>query len=472
MDLLVSQSSQESILATLRTLIEKEGPERFLSATIVLPSPRHFPEGWGADLYSANDLTKRLLGYARMEHYAFKLIEFVNIGRDSEFEEDAIPIGNYGGIKEGELQFGVNSRTLFDPDVVAATMAHEVAHAYRAANALEQEDCAVEERCTDISTAYLGFGVLIANSAYHTRVERSPNGGSVGRSRAGYLELEEITFILAIQAIARDLDQASVLRIERHLESSQQSCFRAAYKQLRKERKQLLIHLGIVKMSPTTDWSLRTISETTESASYVGFRVPWGRFCYRLEARYWTLGAISGFVLMVLVLGVLPRNTPQFTPLICTLPMAGSLLGALFRRYCCTNPECLSPVSKFVSECPTCYSTFIGELYYASRILGSGSHRGKPVYRIAVPFSLSIFAINVTTGLCVGAGLVAFGFGTSSIFYSVLTGATAAWIRLRLKPQDVCTGRQCGEKLEPLLRQCPACLGTIRGRVERPQDAL
>src|SRR5205814_2701759 len=93
----------------------------------------------------------------------------------------------------GCAHFAFNETAPSDPEHMAGVMAHEVAHAYRTFHQLADEaaDRDREEWLTDVTAAYLGFGVLVANNSYRYRTSgeqigyRSYQTWSVGR--AGYL---------------------------------------------------------------------------------------------------------------------------------------------------------------------------------------------------------------------------------------------------------------------------------------------
>ena len=76
--------------------------------------------------------------------------------------------------------FGVDVEQLGDGLGVTATMAHEVAHAFRSRFGLaltDPERIDEEERLTDLTTIYLGAGVLTTNGI--ARSKPPPGCGSV-----------------------------------------------------------------------------------------------------------------------------------------------------------------------------------------------------------------------------------------------------------------------------------------------------
>jgi hypothetical protein len=159
----------------------------------------------------------------------------------------------FAGIEEGRCLFGADARKLATPDLLAGVMAHEVAHAYRRAHRLEVADRQVEEPLTDLTTVFLGFGLLTTNASYrfrkqgellgaYTRTEWSHEG-------LGYLSPQEMSFLLAAQAVLRGLPPGERRRIAGLLETNQAAFFKAACAKL--DRDALIERLG---RPPPSEW--------------------------------------------------------------------------------------------------------------------------------------------------------------------------------------------------------------------------
>jgi hypothetical protein len=106
-------------------------------------------------------------------------------------------------------------------------MAHEIAHAYRRFHRLEVRDRDEEERLTDLTTVYLGTGILTTNAAYRYRASGSGNRSSYSHQRIGYLGPDVMSYLLALQVVARGGDATEQKRVARLLETNQASAFRA-----------------------------------------------------------------------------------------------------------------------------------------------------------------------------------------------------------------------------------------------------
>jgi hypothetical protein len=130
-------------------------------------------------------LLKRIMTHAGLGHLDFDLDTFSQPEVVHELDErgGARKWGHDGaaawfaGIGEdGCCHFGVAEERIGEPDVLVAVLCHEIAHAWRAVHALTIEDRDFEERLTDLSTVYLGFGLLTTNGAYRYRTGRRVHG--------------------------------------------------------------------------------------------------------------------------------------------------------------------------------------------------------------------------------------------------------------------------------------------------------
>ena len=149
--------------------------------------------------------------------------------------------------------FGANATKLDSPDVLAGVMAHEVAHAFRHRHGLNLRKREVEEPLTDLTTIYLGFGILTTNAAYRYRASGEMQGAYTrtqwSHESVGYLPPEAMSFLLACQVVARDLPAAEARRIGGLLETNQAAYFLEAWNAL--DRDELRERL---KLPPPGTW--------------------------------------------------------------------------------------------------------------------------------------------------------------------------------------------------------------------------
>ena len=191
---IVGSEEREHLLDALAELIAKRGWQQLVLAPVVLPTARFFPDRWTPDAAGVWCVAKRLLRYAGLDALELQLEMFDDaaaVARDSGGLVHATAHTSaaawFAGIDDGVCYFGANTTELDDGLGVAASMAHESAHAYRHAHALEIDDRDVEEQLTDLTAVFLGFGVLVANAASR---HRSWNpGGDVFVSARTYRSL-------------------------------------------------------------------------------------------------------------------------------------------------------------------------------------------------------------------------------------------------------------------------------------------
>lgn len=248
MEVLPDAADRLHLLDELARLILAEGSETFLRAPLIEPSDRWFPDRWSPDATGVEHLLRRLLDYAQLTQLTLVL----------EVDRFSIPTGKvlldgragghegtaawFAGIRDRTCLFGVDTNQLSDPIGLVGTLSHEVAHAYRHANGLRLADSAVEEPLTDLTTVYLGFGILTANASQRFRSGTSGAGGSWwSRAEGGYLGMQSLCFLLAAQIVARGTSPRSLTRL---LSPNQRACFNAACKDLG-AREALLERLGL-----------------------------------------------------------------------------------------------------------------------------------------------------------------------------------------------------------------------------------
>ena len=145
----------------------------------------------------------------------------------------------FGGIDGDSCWFGLNVDQLDDPEQLVGTLCHEVAHAYRAYHGLTVSSQDIEEALTDLTTVYLGFGVLTTNNTYRYRTSGHFQGAFVtfqtSASTGGYLDAGEMAFLLAIQAVVREPKAKTLKAWRRELETTQQELFDQALETLRRD---------------------------------------------------------------------------------------------------------------------------------------------------------------------------------------------------------------------------------------------
>ena len=254
-----NEDEQGWVLDSLHDLIEQKGIQPFVSAHLLTPTEEFFPDTWTPDKEGVQQVLSRMMVYAGLQDLQVSLVlsgqpnQELNSLLVTPYEKN--PAGWFAGIRHNCCFFGMDVEHIHEPEEVVAVFGHEVAHAYRHYHKLEVEDIEEEERLTDLTCVYLGFGIFNTNSSFRYR-----SGGLNGLSTEGhqwsiqskgYLSPELFSFALAVQWIVRDLPNMERTQLLRHLETNQRSYVRKTLKRLKGQRASLCHRLNI---PPREDW--------------------------------------------------------------------------------------------------------------------------------------------------------------------------------------------------------------------------
>jgi hypothetical protein len=168
---------REQLLEAMALLIERGGWQPLVCSHIIEPTAEFFPDRWEPNERGVERLLRRLLGYAGLGGLGVRLVTYDQAERSYLDAQERV-LGRrsgaqawFAGIEDGRCRFGVDVDQLNDPENLIGVLAHEVAHAYRRHHGLCAANPSVEEYLTDLTTVYLGFGVLTANSALRFRTD-------------------------------------------------------------------------------------------------------------------------------------------------------------------------------------------------------------------------------------------------------------------------------------------------------------
>jgi hypothetical protein len=182
------------------------GNGAFEKSVLVLPKPGFFPSD-GQEGHA-----KALHILERVKHYCGKLAPDHNPAADRSTISVAAPVhGKHAlgtfSIAGNAVQISYVPTLLARPERLIATLAHELAH-YLLATAPTAPPCEDDEHefLTDLTAAYLGFGVFMANSVFEFEaIQDGPmQGWRYGRS--GYLPEQDLVFATALYITVKELD--------------------------------------------------------------------------------------------------------------------------------------------------------------------------------------------------------------------------------------------------------------------------
>ena len=210
-------------------------PVMFRDETLlVTPSNQHFPGRADNPDDMARLIFDRVVAYAGMQHWPFKLLPpgscvlepaaEVRLDRGARGSR-AVAVDN----PPGHLTLSYDPDYLNNPEAMIAVFAHTLSH-YLGSSASEPPPGGTENwpHVTEILAVHLGFGLMFANTALVL-----PRGGCCGGPivrRQAYVSQHDITYALAIFSALKDLPQKEVLK---HLKSPLHGHFKRALREIK-----------------------------------------------------------------------------------------------------------------------------------------------------------------------------------------------------------------------------------------------
>lgn len=386
----------EWLLDGLARLVAARGPAQLVSHAIIEPTKQYFPDVWAGTPRAVEILARRLLGYAGIQHLEAivdtdALLDEREAG-ECALDQPDLPIW-FAGLAEGSCLFGVREDALEDAEIAAAALAHAVAHAFRAhlgiaaggasegtyrerPAAARQLD-ALEERLTDVTTVYLGFGVIMANAAERKRSQGEVRGSmatwKITTTCVGSLEPQAMSYLLAAQALARGMTARERKALSGRLDTNQAAFFEAACKSIGAENIDgLRARLGVPapeKWPAPPDLDALTRPDPDTSGALVSRGRPdtplanQGRPVFRVVGHQ----GVS-FTILFVLLGMFPAGIAfSFTvgwtaAAMAGLGVIGYFVGKARRRDECSDGQCGGPLARGLKECPKCGGKIVGEI--------------------------------------------------------------------------------------------------------------
>jgi len=185
---------------------------------LVTPSNEHFPGRENSVHGMASLIFDKVCLYAGVSHWPFYLI---NEKEYLKVETPKIRIqGALRGVKgiasetideDNRLTVTYNAHLLNDPEVMIGHYAHTLAH-YLGSMAQEPPPGGVENwpHITELLAVFMGFGIMMANSAYTNKVRSCGSCAGPIVERSNFLSQYDITYALAIYCHLKNIPLKSV----------------------------------------------------------------------------------------------------------------------------------------------------------------------------------------------------------------------------------------------------------------------
>lgn len=382
------------LLEQLAALVKARGVGPLVSAPLIEPIPEFFPDPWAGGEPSVVRLAKRLLRYAGIEDHPVK-VALVDEGNAPAAVSGGV---SFEGLRQGTLEFAVQTAAMRDPLLLVPAMARAVAEAYRrvfrlptgagAANGAAAHE-APQQRLVDVTAVYLGFGLLTANAA----LRMAGSGGGWGRrstrtrTRLGVLDPQSVGFLLAVQLHARGVTGKERRAVLRKLEANPAAFVRAAEPVLEGLRPTVSEQLGLPPREhwpPAPDLAVLTAPFSAEGED--GEAAPEerkdedrgvqgmnaGKPVFRVE-RSKALWLAKMLALPVFLLGMAASRmqvgdmhfpTWETGAAAAVLGVLGLAVGRLLPDRRCSEPKCGQSLDADATVCPRCGGTIMGVIHH------------------------------------------------------------------------------------------------------------
>jgi len=202
---------RDTLLDALANVVRRRGFEPLVVAPVLLPRSEYFPERWEQSVVGAQRLLRRLMHYAGLGEFRVRLDSWREQaairGIAGAFHQEGHAAAWFAGLHEGTFEFAVELEQLRHEESLVATLGHEVAHAYRHHHGLVISDRDLEEKLTDLTSVYLGFGLFALNASHVVETGGMSQTGEklLYETRSlGYLSPPELALLLAAQLAARN----------------------------------------------------------------------------------------------------------------------------------------------------------------------------------------------------------------------------------------------------------------------------
>jgi hypothetical protein len=183
----------------MRWLIDRLGPQRLLSAQVVLPTDEFFPTTYQDDPKVIRALFDHLAGL---------------MGVTTPIELNIVPeteLPDAGGVylAGSPATVLIKDSILADPFETSAVLMHELAHEVLLGGGLLTSDEADHEQVTDLLLVFLGVGIIPANNTVKDRSWHAGGWDFFQIRKAGYLSAAEFGYAFALFAYIRGEENPS-----------------------------------------------------------------------------------------------------------------------------------------------------------------------------------------------------------------------------------------------------------------------
>jgi hypothetical protein len=222
---------------------------------LVVPTNENFPGRADSSEGMARLIFDHVARYAGMGHWPFRVVDQAqcSIAPPARVEIRGALRGAKG-VAAGDidethsLTVAYDRQLIGNPEALIATYAHTLAY-YLGQLAKEPPPGGTDNwpQATEVVAAFMGFGLMFANSAFSVHVRSCASCGGPPAQRRAYLTQHQSTYALALFSVLKEIPNRTVVR---HLKKSLRPCFRACGKEIRGKR-EAVERLRAISAEPT-----------------------------------------------------------------------------------------------------------------------------------------------------------------------------------------------------------------------------
>lgn len=380
------------LLEQLAAAIAARGPAFPLVHPLLEPNARFFPDRWAGGDASLLRLTRRLLGYAGLGELRVEVTIY-----DADPARRGEVLGKPSSPRGPELvvwlahrerdlvKIGAEGSAMADPHTIVAATARVVAHIFRRAHELPTQD-AFDPRI-DMTTVYLGFGLITADAALRHTVRTAAGLMQTRRTpaRLSVLQPQAMCYLLAAQMHARETPRAERQRLGKLLQANQAAYLRHGYAAIERLEPPIQQQLNLPardhwpEAPPLARFTAPFADDLADEAQPEARRdedqgvagINAGKPVFRVErsmaarlGRAFGMGALMlGGVLAGMKTGLdIDRGVIALVAL--ALGVGGLVVGRFLRESRCSEPRCGVPLAASLTACPRCGGAIVGVIHH------------------------------------------------------------------------------------------------------------
>jgi hypothetical protein len=206
----ITEEDRVWIEDSLRWLVHQFGHDTLVRRTIITPTPNFFPHEYTGSCDEAEELVAKVAKWLRVDSRNIDVQFFMEdeppqfMVPDTGPQNTERPAGLYiPSDTNKSFILALEVRTLDDPVVLTATIAHELAHAHLIGGGRLAADAEDQEPMTDLVAVFFGMGIFIANAAFQFSQWTYGQMQGWSASKHGYLPEPMLAYALASIAWTR-----------------------------------------------------------------------------------------------------------------------------------------------------------------------------------------------------------------------------------------------------------------------------